>query len=157
MTDFTIRRANYDDLPILEQLMYRLHDEHHHAEPEHFKAPEQILEEKKIVEYINAPDALLYVAVDNSVLVGFVTAHFGELSSTVSKPVMMGTIDELYVVTEQRCNGIGKRLLQRCIDEFDDYGVKQVFVEVWEFNQSAISLYQHIGFKHHIHCLRKGL
>lgn len=157
MTACIIRRATYNDLPVLEQQMYLLHDEHYQAEPEHFKTADQVMEEKRIAEYIDAPDALVYVAEQEGKVIGFVTGHFGELISTVSKPMMMGSIDELYVLAEYRRQGAGKRLLDRCFSEFEDYGVKQVFVEVWDFNQHAVELYQQLGFEHHIHWLRKGL
>jgi ribosomal protein S18 acetylase RimI-like enzyme len=32
-----------------------------------------------------------------------------------------------------------------------------MFVEVWNFNQQALALYEKQGFGHHIHCLRKPI
>ncbi len=152
-----IRRASADDLKVLNKLMYQLHDEHHQAVPEDFKPAKEILEEKHISDYLDAPDAIIFVAVIGKQVVGFITGHFCELISSVSKPVMMGSIDEFYVNPEFRGQGIGKRLLDRSFTELYDYGVTQIFVEVWDFNQKAMNLYQKLGFRHHIHWLRKSI
>jgi ribosomal protein S18 acetylase RimI-like enzyme len=70
---------------------------------------------------------------------------------------MMGSVDELYVLPEYRKQGTAKALIEKIEATFIDYGVKQMFVEVWDFNQTAISLYENQGFGHHIHWLRKSL
>jgi ribosomal protein S18 acetylase RimI-like enzyme len=157
MNSCVIRRASQEDLPTLENLMYQLHDEHHRAEPIHFKTAQEVMLDKSIADYINAPDALVFVASDEQRIVGFITGHFGEFESSISKAVMMGSIDELYVEPAARNKSIGSRLLRRCAQEFDDYGVKQIFVEVWDFNQSALKLYNSLGYESHIHCLRKAI
>ncbi len=152
-----IRHATADDLSSLHKLMFELHNEHHQAEPDHFKSANQVMAEKDIKQYIDAPDAFVFVSVFEQGVVGFATGHFGEFESSISQPVMMGSIDELYVYPESRNHGIGSDLLTRCAQEFEDYGVKQVMVEVWDFNQVAIKLYRSLGYQAHIHCLRKIL
>jgi ribosomal protein S18 acetylase RimI-like enzyme len=152
-----IRHAKLDDLSILNQLMFFLHDEHHQAEPFHFKPASEVMLEKNIEQYILAPDALVFVAVEQQQIVGFITGHFGEFESSISKAIMMGSIDELYVVPNSRSHGIGTQLLTRCATEFKDYGINQLYVEVWDFNQSALKLYTSLGYQSHIHCLRKTL
>lgn len=157
MNSCVIRHASQEDLPILEKLMYQLHDEHHRAEPIHFKTAQDVMLEKSIEQYVHAPDAIVFVAYSEQKLVGFITGHFGEFESSISKAVMMGSIDELYVEQESRNNGIGSKLLRRCAKEFDDYGIKHIMVEVWDFNQAALKLYASLGYESHIHCLRKTI
>ncbi|MDC0610719.1 GNAT family N-acetyltransferase [Vibrio sp.] len=149
--------ATARDVKALKRLMYQLHDEHHQAEPDFFKTADEICSEKDIKQYIEQPDGLVYCAIIDGEIVGFVTAHFSEWSSTVSKPIFMGSIDELYVLPKYRSQGIGKKLLTRIEKELKDYGVKQIFVEVWAFNKTAVEVYESIGFSHHIHWLRKSL
>ncbi len=152
-----IRLAKSSDLPVLEQMMYELHNEHHLACPQHFKSAEAVMQEKRIADYLESPEGLVFVALCDHRCIGFVSGHFADLVSSVSQPVLMGSIDEFYVLPPYRGQGIGSQLLQRIEREFEDYGVQQVFVEVWDFNQSAVKLYQRLGFSHHIHCLRKGI
>lgn len=153
----TIRPAQERDLAKLNDLMFSLHDEHHRQCPEHFKTAHEIEQEKSISRYLDDPQCLVSVAIVDEKVVGFITGHFCELISTVSKPVQMGSIDELYVLPDYRQKKIARMLCSDIEGRFDDYGVAQVFVEVWEFNQTAMAFYSRFGFEQHIHWLRKAL
>lgn len=157
MSSIVLSAAQFGDLEPLNQLMFDLHDEHHHSCPEYFKTAQEIEQEKSIARYLDDPQCLVYIAKVNETIVGFVTGHFCELISTVSKPVLMGSIDELYVHPLFRQQGVARELLTHLEHTFITYGVKEIFVEVWEFNQTAQQLYQASGFTHHIHWLRKSV
>ncbi|MGV3000914.1 GNAT family N-acetyltransferase [Vibrio sp.] len=153
-----IRAASQKDLPQLDELMFQLHQHHHESCPEFFKTSEEIEQEKSIGRYLDSPECLVYVAIDASdSVVGFVTGHFCELVSTVSKAIPMGNIDELFVIPEYRNLGVAAQLLAKIEQTLVDYGVQQIFVEVWAFNQAARSLYNKLGFASHIHWLRKSV
>lgn len=156
MSNILIAPACAEDLQQLNDLMYELHDEHHIACPEHFKTAEDIEQEKSIARYLDTPECLVYVAKDQDAIIGFITGHFCELVSTVSKPVPMGSIDELYVLPEYRKQGAATWLYKKLETTFIDYGVEQVFVEVWAFNQNAHRFYEYSGFEPHISWLRKS-
>ncbi|MDG3088158.1 GNAT family N-acetyltransferase [Vibrio hannami] len=153
----TIRPARITDLEELNHQMYLLHQYHHEMEPEHFKTPEEVQLEKNISSYLDEPECLIFVAEIDNKIVGFITGHFCELVSVISKSVQMGSIDELYVSPEYRNRGVAQRLFSRMENMFEDYGVKQVFVEVWDFNQAAVHFYKKMKFKSHILYLRKPL
>ncbi|PQJ89434.1 GNAT family N-acetyltransferase [Aliivibrio sifiae] len=155
--DLLIRRAKELDLFRLNSMMYQLHDEHHQQCPDLFKTASEIQEEKNIAHYLDDPECMVYVAELKGEAIGFVTGHFCELVSTVSKPVTMATIDELYVESKVRREGIAEKLMERIEKELKDYGVKEVFVEVWNFNQSALAFYHQQGLNEHIHYLRKSI
>ncbi|PWI34212.1 N-acetyltransferase [Vibrio albus] len=157
MDNIQIRSAVFDDLDELNDMMFALHDYHHKSCPEHFKTAEEIEQEKSIARYLDIPECLVYVAVEEKRVIGFITGHFCELVSTVSKPVEMGSIDELYVLPEKRNSDIAGKLFRKLEQTFDDYGVQQIFVEVWDFNQGAVHFYNKMGFNQHIHWMRKSL
>jgi ribosomal protein S18 acetylase RimI-like enzyme len=157
MNTIQIRSAVFDDLHELNEMMFALHDYHHQSCPEHFKTAEDIEQEKSIARYLDIPECLVYVAVEGETILGFITGHFCELVSAVSKPVEMGSIDELYVVPEKRNGAIAARLFHKLEQTFDEYGVEQIFVEVWDFNQAAVNFYQKMGFNQHIHWMRKAV
>lgn len=153
-----IRAASQKDLPQLDELMFQLHSHHHESCPDFFKTPEEIEQEKSIARYLDSPECLVYVAKEDSgLIIGFVTGHFCELVSTVSKAVPMGSIDELFVLPAYRKTGVADQLLSKIEHTLIDYGVQQIFVEVWNFNQAAQSLYNKRGFSAHIHWLRKSV
>lgn len=157
MTTFQIRSARFSDLEILNTLMFELHDYHHKKQPKHIKTANDIEKEKSIALYLDNPECLVYVATEHDVIIGFITGHFCELSSVISKPISMGSIDELYIIPEKRHLKVASQLMNKIELMFEDLGVKRVFVEVWQFNQSALSLYKKNGFSHHIHWLCKEL
>jgi len=157
MSQISVVPARNNDLEVLNQMMYELHDEHHTACPEHFKTAEEIEQEKSIARYLEIPECLVFVAKQNQKIIGFITGHFCELVSMVSKPVPMGSVDELYVSPEFRQQGVASQLYKRLEQTFIDYGVEQVFVEVWAFNQNANRFYEEIGFQPHISWLRKSV
>jgi len=157
LSSLQIRMAGYDDLESLNRLMYQLHEHHHIAQPEHIKSAAEIEEEKSITRYLDNPDCFVYVAVEQGMIVGFITGQFCELISQISKPVPMGTVDELYVIESFRNNNVAGKLIEKLEQMFSDLGVKRMFVEVWNFNQPAIALYKKQGFCHHIHWLCKEL
>ncbi len=152
-----IRLAHIDDLESLNQLMFKLHDYHHVEQPKHIKSALEIEQVKSIASYLDNPECLVYVAVEDERIIGFITGHFCELVSIISKPVLMGSVDELYILPEKRKTKVASELMSKLEDMFEDFGVKRIFVEVWNFNQSAISFYQNAGFNHHIHWLCKEL
>lgn len=98
----TLRSATEKDLYTLNDLMFELHDHHHKAVPNDFKSANEVQEEKSIARYLDSPECLVLVATitsdNNQIIVGFVTAQFCELTSPISKPSLVGNVDELYVV-----------------------------------------------------------
>ncbi len=161
VASYSYRPANASHLPQLRKMMTALHQEHHTRDPELFKEPAEIDKVKDIGTYLNEPNCLLFVACDKhdgvEQVTGFISGHFCELSSTVSKPITMGSVDEFYVDPASRGQGIGRELLSIIAQRFKVYGASQMFVEVWDSNQGAIQMYQSSGFNHHIHWLRKPL
>lgn len=152
-----IRPANVNDVEGLEQLMFKLHQHHHSAMPEYIKTADEIMAEKNIGLYVANPDCFVYLARYQQQIVGFITGQLSELVSVVSKPVLMGSVDELYIEPKFRNMGIATKLFSQIEKQFVACGVKRVFVEVWHFNDEAINLYQNVGFEHHIHWLCKDI
>ncbi len=158
MHSYSIRAANFADLPQLNQMMYQLHEHHNLASPDLFKTPEEVEEEKSIASYLDNPECFVYVAQDESDhCIGFVSGHFCELISPIVKSMIMGSIDEIYIDVEHRNNGVAQMLFDRLESSLKECGVQQIFVEVWQFNQTAVNFYNKSGFEHHIHWMRKSI
>lgn len=157
----TLRSATEKDLYTLNDLMFELHDHHHKAVPNDFKSANEVQEEKSIARYLDSPECLVLVATitsdNNPIIVGFVTAQFCELTSPISKPSLVGNVDELYVLPKWRQYGVAAALLTEAETRLQQLGATQIMVEVWDFNQSALNLYKKQGFFPHIHCLRKKI
>lgn len=155
MHSIKVRSGRSKDLPQLNQLMYQLHHYHHISASDDIKTASEISEQKSISTYIDDPDCLVYVAECEGRIVGFITGHFCELVSVVSKSIFMGSVDELYVLEAFRNQSVAKQLMEKLEITFKEYGVKKVFVEVWDFNSVARQFYKQSGFSDQIHWLCK--
>lgn len=157
--NFKLRAATMDDLSQLRSLMYDLHDDHHQQVPEFFNTAKEIEKTKDIEKYLNHPECYVYVVhLDGSDdLIAFATGHFTDLNSLVSPKIKIGCIDELYVLPQYRRHGLADKLCVRLEQEFKYIGAKEVFIEVWDFNKSALSLYDKLGYSKHIHWIRKSI
>ena len=58
-----------------------------------------------------------------------------------------GAIQNLGVIPEHRGRGLGRLLMQRAAAGFQAAGIKRMNLEVTTANQSAIRLYEQLGFK----------
>ncbi len=158
MNRIKIRAAQSSDLETLNDFMFELHDLHHRLNCDLFKTPEEVEQEKSVARYLDDPECFVYLAEHQEHgAVGFITGHFCELQSSIMKPLQMGSIDEMYVEPKFRKQGIARLLFLRLEQSFKECGVKQIFVEVWQFNKAALSFYNTLGLEHHIHWMRKPL
>lgn len=93
--------------------------------------------EKSIRSELDNPLSLWLVAVDGEKLAGYVGSQ-----------AVMGEADmmNLAVVPEYRCQGIGEQLVLRLIQALMDQKVSALSLEVRVSNQSALHLYEKLGF-----------
>ena len=57
-----------------------------------------------------------------------------------------GDITNVAVTPSMRNQGIGKKLLEKLFEETKSRGVNKIFLEVRESNESAIHVYEKVGF-----------
>ena len=55
-------------------------------------------------------------------------------------------IYDIYVEIQQRQQGIGQKLLTKCLDDCGKQNVRVIFLEVAHNNQAAINLYKKMNF-----------
>lgn len=113
--------------------------------------------ESLLNDYLTHPESLIFVAIEQHQIVGFVAGQLSQIESPLRPTYTIGSLDHWYVDEAHRKGGIGQALLARIEKGFVDFGVKQVMVEVWAFNQDALRHYQKKGYRAHIHCLQKRL
>jgi ribosomal protein S18 acetylase RimI-like enzyme len=134
LSNLKIRRADESDMPLLLMLA------------EQFMSEVEATREKRMEilrKALRNPDYELVVAELNGATVGFIDqwiihdfAHGAKLSY----------IQNLYITSKHRREGIGSRLLEEIIRSAEKKGVLEIHV-VTEFeNKPAISLYRKHGF-----------
>ncbi|MCP8899499.1 GNAT family N-acetyltransferase [Gilvimarinus xylanilyticus] len=152
-----IRNATPEDLAYMHEALFRLNELHHQAEPDYFKPAAEISDHKNLAAYIDKNDAFAFIAKQESIPIGFAVGETRELSSSISKTITMGSIEEIYVEEHYRGTGVGKALYAAIEEHCRNLGATDLLTEVWGFNESALSFYAARGFSTHVHWLRKRL
>jgi len=88
---------------------------------------------------------LLLVAKNGGKPVGFAYAGIFPEHFEVSR--LVGAIHDVYVLSEFRGRGIGKKLIIECLNRMKAAGAKLVRLQVLTENKAAIELYEKLGFK----------
>lgn len=153
----TIREANKEDLSYMKQALYKLNELHHKALPSYFKSPSEVAEAKDLSKYISSKNAFSFIALQENKHIGFAVGSIRTLSSPISKTLKIGSIEEIFIESEFRGNGIGKLLHAEIEKSCRSNGATELFTEVWGFNQPALSHYEKLGMQTHVHWLRKKL
>ncbi|WP_128475907.1 GNAT family N-acetyltransferase [Halorussus pelagicus] len=84
---------------------------------------------------------------DDAPLVGFVT--FGIESNSYEQDTLRGIVQNLYVVSERRSEGVGSALLDAAESELSDAGADAVSLEVMADNADARRFYRRHGYAPH--------
>lgn len=102
--------------------------------------------EEMIAVYENSLDhgAYFLVARTQESLIGWVLVD-RSLDWFTHKEI--GWISDVYVKQEFRQKGVANSLIEQSLVEFKQLGYNDVRLNVFTFNQKAISLYEKIGFK----------
>ena len=88
----------------------------------------------------------ILVADDSDVLLGYV--QFGDVSIPELE-IRPGDreLQRLYVETAMQGRGLGKRLMEAALQHPRLAEATRIFLQVWDKNERAVSLYESLGFK----------
>jgi phosphinothricin acetyltransferase len=68
--------------------------------------------------------------------------------SFYGRPAYHATVEiSIYLDTEQRGKGLGKEILQYCIDRAIKFGVKTLLGFIFMHNEPSLKLFRHFGFE----------
>jgi ribosomal protein S18 acetylase RimI-like enzyme len=143
-----IRSALADDYLPLLPLFNQIDSAHRENHPDVFVRPHGRTREKDyFIDLLSNPDVGFIVAeVDNRV-VGFIHVIVRE---TPQIPVLIqrrfASIDSVLVTNEYQRKGIGVKLVEAAKAWAMDNGAESIELNVYEFNESAIAFYRHLGF-----------
>jgi ribosomal protein S18 acetylase RimI-like enzyme len=99
----------------------------------------------KMEEELADENNIFYLAYENESLVGY--AKMCEAIKEESKGLELPIeIERIYAVKGSIGKGIGKALMQKCIDTAMEKDRKTIWLGVWEQNLSAINFYTKGGF-----------
>jgi ribosomal protein S18 acetylase RimI-like enzyme len=88
----------------------------------------------------------IWLIAKNGEVIGYVVVTFGFSLEYRGRDAF---IDELFIVEDQRNQGVGTKAVQFVIDNCPDLGVRALHLEVERSNVAAQALYRKAGFKDH--------
>ena len=143
-----IRAALADDYLPLLPLFDHIDSAHHEVLPDVFVRPHgRTPEEDYFIDLLSNPEVGFIVAeVDNGV-VGFIHVIVRE---TPKIPILVqrrfASIESLVVTNDFQRKGIGVKLVEAAKAWAINNGAESIELNVYEFNESAIAFYRHLGF-----------
>ena len=143
-----IRRANSSEAELLADLGARTFTEAFAAEntPENMSAYlAQAFTPESLAAELADPLATFLLAFIEGEAAGYAKLYRGESSACVTgeRPVELARI---YVLQRLLGSGVGRALMQRCVDEARASGSGVLWLGVWQRNLRAVAFYRKWGF-----------
>jgi len=136
-TDFEIRKADLEDLPVILELIKAL------AEYEHLSG--EVVATEELLEVtlfgLNSP-AEVQIAFDKKQTLGF-ALYFRTFSTFLGRPGIY--LEDLYVRESARGKGVGKALMRRTAQRTMEIGGGRLEWSVLNWNEPSIKFYQKMG------------
>ncbi|MEJ1353315.1 MAG: GNAT family N-acetyltransferase [Candidatus Sedimenticola sp. (ex Thyasira tokunagai)] len=149
--DLLIRKARIKDIDEIKRISLDNHKYHYERWPEKFIHPKKYMgdmfvpKSKRIKKLIRSKKKILIVACISQNIVGILTAEIRKQKIPFQNKIF-GYIFTLYVIEEQRKNGIGTALYNEAKRYFDKKGIEEIRLTVFGYNDPAIKMYVKLGF-----------
>ncbi len=144
-----IRPAREADIEAISRLFEQGDAWHRQHLPDLFRLPEETGRDVQYIRGLLACDeAALFLADDEGELVGMVNVlinHARDIPILV--PRRYAVVDHVIVDDRYRRQGIGRRLMEAAETWAGQQGIRDIELNVFEFNQGAIVLYEKLGYK----------
>lgn len=149
MENVLIRPVTLEDYAAVSTLFAQVDQLHAEAHPDLFQhSAEPARSQAWLAQTIDSPDACMLVAEQQDLLVGAILCT---IRSSPAFPLFVprryGYINELVVRQSFRGQGIGQQLIQHVHIWAQNQGLTELELGVYEFNTSARSLYEHLGYQ----------
>jgi len=152
MVDIKYRQAGYEDIDGIYDLYKELIKLHRDNEPDFFNKENQ--SKHFIRDVLNDNFAIIYVAVVDSKIVGFVLLQIEQTINLVFlKKYRTLYLTDLFVLEDYQNNGIGSHLIDLSINYATKHKLQYIELDVWSFNQKAIDMYLRRGFKNKLNAM----
>lgn len=158
MAPLLYREARNSDLLAVCELGQVVNAIHHAEHPEVFappSSPERDAEHWRVACF--GPNAVAFVAEVDDTVVGFVSAAISDESHSLLLPVRYARVGSVSVAEAYRGRGVGRELMKLVEQWAREKGAADIRLNVWAFNQSALNLYQELGYELRSLYMRKAL
>ncbi len=138
MNDFQIRNATKNDVPIILGLLVEL------ERPKPKNDEDITIFEKRIKLYLSDSDKQILVAQKNSEVIGLVSIVFLPRLNRIKSELY---IPELIVRKEYRKQGVGKKLINSCVEIAKEKKFHRIRLESGNERKESHNFYTNLGFE----------
>ncbi len=154
----TVKKLQLKDFKKYDELNRDIKLIHHNELPSIFKKPIDASDVTCFSKKLEDDNTLYLGAFIDSVLVGYIVLEIKRIKNNdILVDNMVLSIESVIVDKDFRGKGIGKKLINKGYDYARENGITEIELTVWEFNEKALKLYLHEGFRPLRTKLRKSL
>jgi ribosomal protein S18 acetylase RimI-like enzyme len=147
--DIRIRRAGVEDAEALAEFGARLFEETFGAanDPDDMRdyLAGAFSPALQMAELADSNKAVWFATDEHDVLIGYTTMRRGSRGPGVSGGET-AEVQRIYADGSWQRRGVGRRLMDQCIEQARAWGADVLWLAVWEQNPSAIAFYERSGF-----------
>ncbi|MCI8441223.1 MAG: GNAT family N-acetyltransferase [Provencibacterium sp.] len=143
---FILRKAEKQDYPDIHALLYALHRLHVQARPDIYRQADP-LPETEYQQLLQDENTLLLAAFDGERAVGVCQLCYRLPKSPLLQPVPCAFIEALAVSEDVQRQGVGKQLFLQARALARERGAARLSLNVWSFNEKALSFYRKMGLR----------
>ena len=148
MSEINIRRAKNNDILTLDKLLFQVHEVHHMARPDLFKADAKKYTDEQLKEILANDKTPVFVAESDGKILGYAFCiHKQFINDNNMTDVKTLYIDDLCVDENARGKHIGKTLYDFVVSYAKENGYYNVTLNVWADNKKAVGFYEKIGLR----------
>jgi len=143
-----VRPATATDAPAIAALNGFVQALHHERRPDRFTAPDAAALTPVVEEWLRSEHRRLWLAEGESgVPVGYVIGvRFERAASGLVAGASVVELDQVVVDPSARGRGCARALCEAVLHWAEEVGADRVELSTWAFNESAQSLFAHLGF-----------
>ena len=141
-----IRKANFDDISRLLDLLSEVLEVHAKLRPDLFVSGTTKYSKEDLELMLKDENKVIYVAVINDYVTGYAMCEIRMPSSNMY-PNKIFHLDDICVDEKYRRQGIGEALYQKVVELAKQYNCHQITLNAWPGNEAALKFYEKMGMK----------
>ncbi len=146
--ELKFRRADENDIPVIDELLYQVHKVHSDARPDLFRKGAKKYTDEELETLLKDDERPVFVAENDGKVLGYAFCiHQQHINDNNLTDIKTLYIDDLCVDENKRGMHIGKALYDHVLSYARECGCYNVTLNVWEGNDRAKKFYEGVGLK----------
>lgn len=144
----TVRMAKRNELERVNELRKMVNDVHVNGRPDVFRPGFNEELRNHVYDKYDASDSDVIVAVADDVICGFaVVEYIDRPQSPYNNPRRFYHVEEFGVDEKVRRKGVATAIVSFMKEDARKRGFSKIELDMWEFNDGALSFYEKAGFR----------